>query len=138
MELKDKVYQKIVELCEDGNVFIEKGDFNKAIDKYSEALKLIPEPKYDWEASTWIYTALGDSCYQIPDYNKAINYFFETLKCPNGLGNPFVLLRIGECFYELKNKDKAKEYLLQAYMCGGEDVFFEENDKYFKLINTVI
>ncbi len=60
LELNDKVYNKIVSKCEKGDKLIEKLDFEKAIKIYTEALDLIPIPKNIWEASTWVYTQLGD------------------------------------------------------------------------------
>ncbi|KFX57257.1 hypothetical protein FDC50_16210 [Clostridium botulinum] len=138
MELNNKIYEKILVLCENGDTFVEAEKFSEAINKYVEALNLIPNPKSDWEASTWIYTALGDTCFLIDMYEDALNFMFEALKCPDALGNPFILLRIGECFYELNNYNKAKEYLLQAYICDGINIFDDESEKYFDLIKQII
>ncbi len=136
--MEEKVYRQIVELCESGNMLVNDGKYEGAINNYINALNLIPEPKFNWEASTWVYTALGDTYYISNDFQEALNYFFETLKCPNGIGNPFILFRIGECFYELGNTERAKEYLLQAYMLEGIDVFSEEDEKYYQLIKDIV
>lgn len=136
--LDDKIYEKIQNLCEIGDELAEGEQYGKAIDKYTKALKLIPEPKYIYEASTWVYTAIGDSFYLAEDFENALDNFNQALKCEGGLGNPFIVLRIGECFYELDNIERAKYFLLQAYMIEGEDVFSEEDEKYFKLIGDMI
>lgn len=138
MELNDKMYNQIVKLSKEGDKFVDAGDLGVAIEKYQGALELIPEPKNIWEASTWVYTALGDTCYINMQYKEALDYLFETLKCPDGLENPFVLLRIGECFFETENMSKAQEYLLQAYMYDGVDIFEGEAEKYFNLIENLI
>jgi tetratricopeptide (TPR) repeat protein len=138
MELKDSVYNQILFLSEQGDTLTEAEDYIKAIGKYKEALDLVPNPKYEWEASTWLYTALGDACYLNNQYNEALAFLFETLKCPNGLMNPYVFLRIGECFYELGNEEKAKEYLLQAYMIQGGGIFEDEDEKYFEMLKDLV
>ncbi|MBQ2983024.1 MAG: tetratricopeptide repeat protein [Lachnospiraceae bacterium] len=138
MELDDKLYFELTELCEEGDNFIEEGDINEAIDKYKKALELIPNPKYEWEASTWVYGALGDAYYLNDQYEEAIVCLAEVLKCPDGLENPFIILRIGQCYFEIENYDKAEEYLLQAYMLEGEEIFEDEEEKYMDLIRNKI
>ena len=77
MELNDEIYERITDLSSEGDEFADAGNFGKAIERYSEALKLIPEPKYDWEASTWLYVAIGDA-YYLDDIDSAKTYF-ETI-----------------------------------------------------------
>ncbi len=138
MVLEDEVYDKIQEYCENGDEYVNAYDFDKAIEEYKKALDILPEPKTDWEASTWVYCALGDVYYLKDEYDLALDYLFEVLKCPDGLGNPFVSLRIGQCFYEKNNFDKAKEFLLQAYMMEGTDIFADEDEKYYNCIEKLV
>ena len=138
MELNDKIYDEIVALCEAGDEYCEEEKYDIAIQKYQSALALIPEPKYDWEASTWVYVAIGDAYYMQDKYSDSLNYFSESLKCPDGTTNPFILLRLGECYYELGNIDQAKEYLLRAFMLEGEEIFDGECEKYFELIQDMV
>lgn len=138
MELNDKVYSEITALCEAGDEYCEKDKYEKAIKKYEEALRLIPDPKYDWEASTWVYVAIGDAYYMQDKYSEALNYFSESFKCPDGITNPFILLRLGECYYELGNLKQAQEYLLRAFMLEGDEIFDGEDEKYFELIKDMV
>ncbi|WP_353616197.1 hypothetical protein [Bacillus sp. AFS053548] len=46
MELNDEIYDRIVELSEEGDALFETQDFVGAIIKYKEAFELIPDPKY--------------------------------------------------------------------------------------------
>lgn len=138
MELDDKVHDQIVQLCEEGDTLVEEGQFDKAIESYIEALDLVPSPKNNWEASTWIYTALGDAYFINDDYEMAKSNFYNALNCPDGITNPLILLRLGESLFECGELDKAKEYLLKAYMLEGYKIFVEEDDKYFKLIKDII
>ena len=138
MELNEKLYNQIVKLSEEGDCLVDEENLDAAIEKYQTALELLPEPIHIWEASTWLYTALGDTCYLKEQYEQALGYLYETLKCPGGLENPFVFLRIGECFYEMKNIKKAQEFLLQAYMYAGETIFEDEPQKFYDEIEKFI
>ena len=138
MSMDDKIYNKIQELCECGDDLTDLEQYEDAIEKYTQALNLIPEPKYYYEASTWVYTAIGDALFYLENYSHALNMFQEALKCPDGIGNPFILVRIGECLFETDSLDNAKNYLLQAYMVEGEEIFENEDEKYFEVIRDLI
>ncbi|MGG4552088.1 tetratricopeptide repeat protein [Paenibacillus humicus] len=138
MELDDKVYSQIVQMCEKGDNLVEEGELHKAIDLYTKALDLIPSPKNHWEASTWIYTAIGDAYYIYDEFEMAKSNFYNALNCPEGTTNPLILLRLGESLFECGELERAKEYLLKAYILDGEKLFVEEDDKYFELIKDII
>ncbi|MEO3943987.1 tetratricopeptide repeat protein [Gorillibacterium sp. CAU 1737] len=138
MELDDQAYKRIVQLCKEGDTFVEMGQLAAAIESYTAALDLVPLPKNDWETSTWIYSALGDAYFYMKDYENAKNQFYHALNCPDGVSNPFLLLRLGESLYECGDLEKAKEYLLRAYLLEGYKIFFNEEDQYFKLILDLI
>lgn len=138
MELKEKIYQEILRLCEMGDSLVEESNYEEAVEKYLEALELVPEPKNIWETSTWIYTALGDTYFIKGDYQKAKKFLYDAINCPDGAHNPFVLMRLGQSLLELKNIEKAKEYLLKAYIIEGYTMFQDEDNKYFNLIIDII
>lgn len=138
MELEDGLYEKILNMCSKGDDFVNDCKYDDAIDMYLKALELIPQPKCDWEASTWIYTALGDTCYIKRDFIDAKNYLFDAVNCPNGAENPFIMLRLGESLFELGEIKKSKEYLLRAYMIEGYSIFYSEDDKYFNIIANTL
>ncbi len=64
---------------------------------FEQAWKLLPEPKADWEASTWLLAAIGDCQFQLQDYPSAFNSFRLIMReeMP-GWNNAFVRLRRGE------------------------------------------
>lgn len=137
-KLSEESYKEIVDICKKGDKLVDAGEYDEGMKYYLSALELVPEPKKDWEATTWICAALGDVYFLMGEYDKSKNYLFDTLNCPNGMTNPFVNLRLGECFYELENIDKSKEYLIKSYMLQGYDIFEGEDDKYFKVIKDLI
>ena len=110
MELTDEIYNNILELTETGDEYYEKGELRKAEKAYLEALELLPEPKDDWEAGTWIYTALGDVYLEEQDYLKAKEVLYDALNCPNSQ-NPYIYYNLGIALFELNENDKARIFL---------------------------
>ncbi|WP_204251713.1 hypothetical protein [Flavobacterium ginsenosidimutans] len=137
-ELSDEIYTEITNLTDKGNKFIEKNKLSDAIDCFNKALDLVPSPKSDWEAATWIYTALGDVYFLNKNYSQALENLHNAFNCPGGYANPFILLRMGQSFLETKITDKARECLLKAYMLEGKDIFKYEKPKYFNLIKDLV
>lgn len=138
MKLDDELYEEILSICSNGDNLVENFMYDEAIEMYSRALNLVPEPRNNWEASTWIYTALGDVYYIKKDFEKAKNYLFNAMNCPDGIVNPFILLRLGQSLFELNEFNNAKNYLMKAYMLDGYSIFYDEDDKYFNIIKDEI
>lgn len=137
-QMDDELFEEITELCTDGDEHAEEGDYSEALTCYNEALDLIPEPKRNWEAATWVYTAIGDAHFMMDDYQGAVDNFHEAYNSPGGATNPFVLLMLGKTYFELGNTAQAKEYLLRAYMLEGMTIFEDEDPEYFAVIKDVV
>jgi len=133
-ELDDTTYQKIIKLIEEGKIFLIPTEFKQAIVIFTQALDLLPRPKNQWAAALWLYVYLGDVYFHTANYLQAKEAFFDALNCPGGWTNPFVLLRLGETLFELKEIESAKEYLLRAYLLEGEDIFTNEDPKYLHFL----
>ncbi|QKE75634.1 hypothetical protein HPK19_24305 [Arthrobacter citreus] len=138
MELKEVTYEYIVELSEEADALFEAKDIDGTIKKLKEALELIPEPKFTWEASTRVLTSIGDVYFYLNDYSQAKNYFYDAFNCPGGMNNPYILLRLGQVLIETNDVEKAKECLLRAYLLKAGEIFKEEDPKYLKLILSLI
>ncbi len=135
-ELDDELYDRIDTLSEEGNIFAEEENFDLALAKFNEALVLVPEPKTEWEASTWLYASIADMYFNKNDFANAADAFYNAMNCPDGNTNPFILMRLGECLYETGNKEGAREHLLRAYAIESEEIFEDEDPKYFALIRN--
>lgn len=138
MELSDEIYDQIEEYAEQGNDYCDDEEWEKAIICFNKALELLPEPKDDWEAATWIYAALGDAFFFLEKYEAALDNLNLARMCPDGIANPFILLRLGESFYELGEVELAKRYLLEAYMMEGTEIFENEEKKYFDVVSSLL
>lgn len=137
-ELAPDLHAKIKLLCKEGDDLAGQKLFAEARAKYIGALKLLPDQRSDWEASTWIYVAIGDTHFYAGNFEKVMKCFFNAVQCPGGLGNPYVHLRLGQAYFELENLEKAADELTRAYMGGGMEVFMEDDPKYLSFLETRI
>ena len=76
------------ELCREGGAPRSAGEFDKALEAYRAAADLIPDPKEGWEASTWIFTAIGETLFFNGEYAEALQNLRVAVVSPDGLGNP--------------------------------------------------
>lgn len=138
MQLKKGFTEDIERICRAAEDFVVEGNSKDAYRKYKEALDIIPEPKTSYETATWIFVSIGDLYFKDGQYDKARDYFFEAKNCPNGVSNPYVLFRLGQTLVETEEKNQAKEFLLRAYMLVGDDIFWDEDEKYYNVIKDLI
>ena len=138
MNLDDSIYDKITKLCEEGETLSKSGDLREALRLFHSSWEILPEPKEDWDAATWILTAIGDAHFFLGDFKNVFGALSNAVLCPNGLGNPFVHLRLGQAAYELGQMDKAKDELTRAYMGAGRGIFATEDPKYLTYLETIL
>jgi tetratricopeptide (TPR) repeat protein len=130
IELDEATYGRITAISEEGNSLVDAGDLDGAINAYKRALELVPKPIHEWEAATWLFTALGDILFLQARYKEARDILQEAMRCPKAIGNPFIHLRLGQVYYELKDDIRAKDELARAYMGGDDEIFEGEDPKY--------
>lgn len=136
--LPESIQQKLDGHCAEGDELLEDGQYEAALKEYFAAEALIPEPKNEWEAATWVYSAIGDVFFFQDDYESCLNAFHRAVVSPDGLGNPFIHMRLGQCQYELGNLPKAADELARAYMGAGDEIFEDDDPKYFEFLKTKI
>lgn len=89
-ELPPSVAEQVQALSAAGDSLAASKEFSRAVSKYSEAWNLLPEPKDDWNASTWLLAAIGDACFLSGHFQAAHEAFAYSMACPGGFGNPFL------------------------------------------------
>jgi tetratricopeptide (TPR) repeat protein len=136
LELPDDIHEKITELCQAGDAFADVGDYVEALERYWAAWDLLPAPKTNWQAATWILAAIGDANYHGRDYAAGRDNLSMAMHCPEAIGNPFLHLRLGQCRFELNDLDAAADELARAYMGAGLDIFRNEDRKYVEFLKT--
>jgi len=135
-DLDEDTYQSVVALCKVGDALADEEKFIEAIEKYTRAWSLLPEPKTDWGASTWILAAVADAAFLSDQLQLARDSLATAMTCPDGIGNPFLHLRYGQTLFELGVLDEAADELMRAYMGGGAEVFSAEDPRYLAFLSS--
>ena len=134
--LPKELNQMVDDLCRKGDHFATMEQYYDAIEKYGQAWDLLPEPRNQWPAATWILMSAGDAHFRLKEFDEAADLLIDALDYPDGETNPFLLLRAGQCLLELGQLDDAANALELAFRLGGEELFADEDPKYIGFIKT--
>ncbi|MCP3058051.1 hypothetical protein LXT21_04585 [Myxococcus sp. K38C18041901] len=137
-EIPDEVHERIQALCAEGDELAEKGDLAAALRSFKSAFQLIPEPWMEYEATTWVCTAIGDTLFQMGEFSRARAALKDAVHAPDGLGNPFIHLRLGQCEFELGDMRRAGDELARAFMGADKEIFEQEDPKYLRFLETLL
>jgi len=129
-ELPDELHNRITQLSAEGDELANARRFDEAIAKYNAAWELVPEPKTDWDASTWLLAAIGDAAFLGGWHQSAREALEFAMHCPDAIGNPFLHLRLGQVLFEKGELDRSADELMRAYMGAGEEIFAADDPKY--------
>ncbi len=135
-ELPEPLYSEIERLCAEGDEHVESKEFDSALAAFSQAWHLLPEPKEQWSAGTWILVAIGDTQFLAGDFSESHEAFSFAVMHPGGFGNPFIHLRLGQTALELGETREAGNELIRAYALEGASIFVNEDPKYFDFLKT--
>ncbi len=135
-ELSEAIHSKIQRLSAEGDALGDKRRYLEAISVYWQAWDLLPEPKTEWEAATWLLAAISDANFLGRDYAAGKDNLTTAMHCPNAIGNPFLHLRLGQCQFELGALDRAADELMRAYMGAGADIFKDQDPKYIRFLQS--
>lgn len=126
----------IDKLCQKGDQFAQIDQPDDALDQYEAAWELLPSPKNQWPAATWILLAAGDVYFEQRNFVVAEQTLHEALNFPDGETNPFIWLRLGQCRFELGDFNGAAMAFEQALKIGGDELFADEDPKYLHYLKT--
>lgn len=135
-ELSPDLHSQILKFSSDGDLLAESGRFEEAVAQYNKAWALIPSPKNDWEAATWILAAIADACFLSGFTTSAREALQYAMTCPGGIGNPFLHLRLGQVLLDDGQDDRAADELMRAYMGAGPQIFAAEDARYLAFLRT--
>lgn len=129
--------EQIDRICEEGSELFDENEYVKAIRVWEQAFRLIPEPKNSFSQSLWLHSSIGDAFFLLNDFKQSAAHFFAAKSNveQNGYANPFIMLRLGQSYFELNDTANAKEYLLRAYTLGGKELFGDGGKKYFDFLS---
>ena len=135
-ELDARTYEAIAALCSEGDRLASAKCYEEAVAEYNKAWQLVPEPKNQWQASTWVLAAIADACF-LSGYKTSARKALEfAMTCPEAIGNPFLHLRLGQVLLDLGNEAGAADELMRAYMGGGAEIFASEEPHYLAFLGT--
>ena len=134
--VSDDMLAEIDRICEEGSELFDEDEYAKAIKVWEQAFRLIPEPKNKFSQSLWLHSSIGDAFFLMHDFKQSAAHFFAAKSNidQNGYANPFIMLRLGQSYFELNDTANAKEYLVRAYGLGGKDLFENEPKKYLDFL----
>ncbi|PNY81273.1 tetratricopeptide repeat protein [Deinococcus koreensis] len=135
-ELSDDLHAEVTRLCAEGDDLAEAEQFDAALATYQQALDLLPEPVDHWDATFWLYTAIGDAHFLRGSYEDAWQSF-NRAQLIGPLDNAFIHLRIGQCAFELSDMRRAGNGLMGAYALAGPEIFDGEDPKYLSYLSTI-
>lgn len=133
-ELPPGVQAEIQALCEEGDRLADAGGIEGAVETYGRAWELLPDPKEDWAAATWILSAIGEACYMAGLRTSALDALERAVDTPDGAADPALRLRLGQVLLDLKQEARASDELLRAHELGGEDLFEDEDPRYIAVV----
>jgi len=124
----DKNLQLHATLCIDlGNVLIEKGDTEKAIEEYTKGLEMLKHLGNMHEIAR-VYNNIGDAYREEGLYDKSLEFFEEAIRFSKLTGNkgilPYALTNASEVLVEIGKIDEARKYNEEA-----NEIVRKTNDK---------
>ncbi len=135
-KLPDDLRQMIDKFCQKGDQFAQIDQHDDALDQYEAAWELLPDPKNQWPAATWILMAVGDVYFEMQNFVAASETLQESLGYPDGEANAYILLRLGQSLFEIGNLNAAANFLEIAFQKNGEELFADEEPKYLEFVKT--
>ncbi len=135
MQLEDELHNKIREICADGYSLLDSGQHTKAIRRFFHAWVLIPKPQNQYIEAGWVLTALGDAYFQNTQYLQGQEALTSARHCEGLENNPFILMRLGQCSFELGERKHALRYFNQCIENGGQSLINKEAPKYGQLLD---
>lgn len=119
--------------CKAAEQIAKSGDSNSAIKAFELAYELFDEGSR--QVQKRLSKGLGELLFQDGKSRKALDPFHDA----NNLAiDAHVLLRLGQCYFNIRQRKKATEFLLRAYMLEGSSVFKDEDKKYFAYLKSKV
>lgn len=132
--LSDEQADELDKLAQKGDAAFDRGAYRNAIKTYQKGIDLLPEPQNQWEAKLWFTAAIADAYWFQQKYEEALLFLDESLLVEGGHANPFIRLRRGQVLFELDQVEEARAELVKGYKLGGDELFEDEEEKYWNLI----
>jgi len=121
-----------------GRDYIKKANISLAESYFYKALKAIPHNKFKCTKSFKIYKALADISFSTNNFSKSLSLYRLANRCYTGMVDPEVIMRIGQCEFELKKFRDARVNMDKAFWSMDIDLFQFEHPKYYEFYKKSI
>ncbi len=136
--LDKSISQQLRKFCMQGYQLYDQENYKSAVRHFYKAWALLPKPQTSWPEAGWVLTALGDSYFKMTNYPSGIEALKSAFHCPETESNPFIYLRLGQCYYQSKQLDMATISLQKAFELAGEKPFLKEDSYYMDLLKSSV
>ncbi len=138
--LSSLLHEQVESHIEIGNAYFDDALFLQAIDCWKAALQIIPFPQNVYSETQWLEVAIADAYFLLGDFPKALLHLERAKENKQAIAyeNPFIMLRLGQCLLEHQRDKEAAEFLQRAYMFEGQDIFADEDPKYFDFLKMQV
>lgn len=134
-DLNPTLKEQVVALCNKALEAQEEERYHASNRDLQKMYELLPEPKSEWKAYTWLISNMADNHFEQEEYAEGFKMFSEVFKLDTtATDNAYLCLRRGQCALEIKNQDVASELLARAFQLEGKELFEDEHLKYLKLV----
>jgi hypothetical protein len=133
-ELPDDLRQVVAQLLSEADELFAKEQWFEAAELYCAAMVMIPEPLTDWKASAGVLTSAGDAFFRAGMPKLTVETLSDAVRCPGGLGNPFIHLRLGQAQLLMGDQARGVDNLARAYLQEGVKIFADEDPRYLAYI----
>ena len=138
MELDDNLHLELTTLLYKGKELADCKYYEESISLYSKALALIPKPKIDYEINMWLNIEIGDSYFNLKDFEKALVHYKIAYNSKEEVDDAYLWFGLGRTYYCLGNIEDAKRCFIQSFSLEGDEYFVNQDDKYLALINSML
>lgn len=130
MEDLDQQFERIADHLNDAVELRDKQKYKAAHKAALKALTQLEKPYCKSPLAVIVYSAIGDIYFAEGDFEGALKSFFAAHDSSGGVNANYVQLKLGMTFFEQGKTDKAKDYLLKAYLNNGSALFLDIDKKY--------
>ena len=133
-DLESELKAQVVELCNKAVEAQEEERFHASNRDLQKVYDLLPEPKNEWKAYSWLISIMADNHFEQDEYIAAFKKLEEVFTLDaESTENAYLCLRRGQCALELEHDELAKQFLTRAFELEGKELFEDEHSKYLKL-----
>lgn len=136
--LDDALQAQIVRLLRDGHEHVRLRAYDAAVDRYDQALALLPHPVKRWKATLGLQVAKADALFRAGRFVEVCETLRGAIESSRAFSNPYLHLRLGQALLECGERREAADWLAGAYLSGGRELFASDDPKYRQFIEAVL